>query len=271
MPKMSKISVCLPIHDEERYLPYSFRSLKECPIDELVVLFDRCSDRSEAIFDKVHFPFKTTVLHKSDQKWRCPTAEVFEILFSQAQGDIIFDMAGDIVPDPAMFSALHFLDSDIVSFMYLNRDLLAHRFHQYYIDFHKKYINIAKLWKGPLAWRTGLFGCKREVWEENHFRDVPSEYDDFLERSVFQHGRIYKFVKSTKNLHLRVGLSKSRQSLQGMSRAQRGDHPLKALGHSMLLFKPWVFTYYLQERKYQLYKTQKWSKEGYDRPEKASN
>ena len=259
------ISVCLPIHNEERYLKYSLPALMRCQIDELIVLFDRCTDNSELLTMRMlkHNPPKLRVLHKMDQAWHCPTAEVFERLFSEAEGDIIYAMAADIVPDPKMFDESHFINADIMSYLYLNHDLENHRFHQQYINFLKKYVNVAKSWRGELAWKSGLFGCTKQVYVNTHFHDVPSEYDDFLERALAQ-GYRYRFNRETRNLHLRVGLSKSRQYLQGMSRAQRRVHPLMVLGHSIMCLKPYVWTSYLQERRYGLYKSRKWGKEGYE-------
>lgn len=261
------ISICLPIHNEETYLPYSIPALVKASVDELVILLDRCTDNSEHIikrlFSALKPSFDVKILRKTGQKWKCPTAEVFEILFSEAKGDLIYTMACDIIADPRMFNPEPYQKADIVSYFYYNYDLHRFKIHQHYLNFLKRYINIAKIWKRELAWKSGLFGCKREVWENIHFRDVPSEYDDFLERAL-KKGYRYKFVKTTRNLHLRVGLSKSRQYLQGMSRAQRNVHPLMVLGHSLICLKPYVWVSYLHERKYQLYKTRKWGKEGYE-------
>jgi len=257
-----KVTVCLPIHNEEGFLPYSLPSLLASPIDELIILLDRCTDRSEEIVKSVRYPFNTTILIKSTQRWHCPTAEVFEILFSEATGNIIYTMAADIIADPQMFNPDHFIDADIVSFFYYNYDPHRYRLHQHYLNFMKRYINISRLWKGELGWRSGLFAMKREVWENVHFRDVPSEYDDIMERAL-RKGYKYKFVKSTRNLHLRAGLSKSRQYLQGMSRAQRNVHPLMVLGHSLICFKPYVWAAYLLEKRYRLYSKRRWGKEGY--------
>jgi len=51
--------------------------------------------------------------------------------------------------------------------------------------------------------------------------------------------------------------------LQGMSRAQRGVHPLMVLGHSLVQLKPYVWVSYWYERKYRLFEKRKWGKEGY--------
>ena len=259
-----KLSVVLPVHNEEAYLPYSLNTLAKAHINELVIVLDRCSDNSEMIIksfaELVEYDVK--VVKKNFQHWHCCTAEVFELGLQHTTGDLLYVSAADIIHDLKQFNPTFFKDADVVSFFYFNFDLHRYKLKQSYMNFMKRYINISRLWKRKLAWRSGLFGCKREVWEKLHLHDVPSEYDDFLERAV-KAGYRYKFVKDMKNLHLRVGLTKDRQMLQGMSRAQRNVHPLMVFGHSMLMLKPYVWLSYWYERKYRFYKTQKWGKTGY--------
>ncbi|RLI52053.1 MAG: hypothetical protein DRP09_18585 [Candidatus Thorarchaeota archaeon] len=257
------ISVVMPVHNEEEYLPYSLPSLIKSPIDELVVVLDRCTDHSEKIIRKTRFPFKVVLIEKNQQNWRCPTAEVFELGFSFATGDLFYTMAADMIVDPKQFNPKLFEDADLISFFYYNYDLHHYKIKQWYLNFLKKYVNISWLWKGKaLAWQSGHMGFKREVWETLHIRDVPSEYDDFQKRAL-QHGFRYKFVKNVNNLHLRVGLRKDRQMLQGMSRAQRNVHPLLVLGHSIVQMKPYVWTSYYYERKYKIFEKRKWGKNGF--------
>lgn len=257
-----KITVVMPIHNEAEYLPYSLAGLIKCPIDELIIILDRCSDNSEKIINSVHFPFDLKVIKKDKQAWKCPTAEVFEIGFSKAEGDIIYVGAGDLVYTPEMFKAEYFLKNDFVMFFYWGYDLLGKfQIRQHFLNFAKKFLTV-RLNKGKKRYRSGVFGCKRELWEKLHFRDVPSEYDDLHTRAL-EHGFRTDFVKGLNIFHLRVGLMKSRQYLQGMSRAHNGYSPLKVFLHSLVFLKPYVWLAYYQERKYGIYKKQKWSKEGY--------
>jgi len=257
-----EVSVVMPVHNEEQYLPYSLASLLQCPIDELVVVLDRCTDKSEEIIKKTTFPYKVKIVWKDYQKWRCPTAEVFEVGFQHSTGDLLYTMAADMYVDPAQFNPQHFNDADIIAFFYYNLDLHHYKVRQWYLNFLKKHLNIARLWKGKLAKQSGHMAFRRKVWETLHLRDVPSEYDD-LQKRALQHGFRYKFVENVKNLHLRVGLRKDRQMLQGMSRAQRGVHPFMVLGHSLVQLKPYVWVSYWYERKYRLFEKRKWGKEGY--------
>lgn len=264
--KENTFSVVMPVHNEEMYLPYSLAGLRKCPIDELIVILDRCSDNSEKILNSVCFPFDVKVIKKDKQAWRCPTAEVFEIGFRKAKGDIIFVGAGDLIYTPEMFRVEYFNKSDLVMFFYWSYDILGKfQIRQQFLNFMKQYFTFP-LRSNKKRFRSGVFGCKRELWEKVHFRDVPSEYDDLHSRALKQGFRT-DYVKGLPIFHLRVGLTKSRQYLQGMSRAHSGYSPLKVFLHSLVFMKPYLWLAYYQERKYGLYKKQKWTKEGYEKTE----
>lgn len=250
------------MHNEAQYLPLSLPVLANAPIDEIIFVFDRCTDQSEAIVRAHTFPFPIQTVTKTTQEWHCPTAEVFEIGFQHATGDLLYTMAADFLVDPRCFNPALFQDADILAFFYYNADPSHYRLRQWYLNFLKKHVNIARLWKGPLAWQSGHMAFTREVWETLHLRDEPSEYDDLQKRALAA-GFRYKFVKDVTNRHLRVGLRKDRQILQGMSRAKRGVHPLMVLGHSIVQLKPHVWVSYWHERRLRLFETQKWGKNGY--------
>jgi glycosyltransferase involved in cell wall biosynthesis len=256
------MSLVLPCHNEENFLPYSLPSIKRAPIDELVVVLDRCTDRTEQLIDSVDFPFPVKKVVKTEQKWHSPTAEVFELGFKNSSGDLLFSTAGDMILDPIQFDPALFKDADFLCFFYYNRDLQRYKIRQWYENFLKRYLPLAQLWRGVLGRQSGHMAFTRECWEKIHVRDQPSEYDDFQRRALAE-GFRYKWCGFTKNVHLRAGLSKDRQELQGMSRALRKVHPALVFGHALLHMKPHVFTGYLQERSQNLFKQQVWKKDGH--------
>ena len=260
----TKISVVLPVHNEETYLPYSLNGLKDAPVDELIFVLDRCTDNSETIIRRFakSAKYKVKIIKKLTQQWHCPTAEVFEIGFSHATGDYIFVAAGDLVYCKEMFNPQLFKKIDFIMYFYWNYDIKRRfQFRQHFLNFMKKYLTVP-IRRKKARYRSGVFGCKREVWQKLHFKDVPSEYDDLYSRAI-EHGYKTKFVQGLPIFHLRVGLTHDRQYLQGMSRAQRGYHPVKVFLHSLIFLKPYVWTSYWFERKYRLFEKRKWSKNGY--------
>lgn len=263
MSKKQTISVVMPIHNEEEYLPYSLPSLLKSRIDELVIVLDRCTDKSEEIIRKTVFPYPVKIIVKSEQKWKCPTAEVFEIGFSHATGDLFYSMAGDMVTDPSIYDSGFFNDADIIAFFYYSYDRRFSMLYQWYLNFLKKHFNIARLWKGKLAKQSGHMAFKREVWEQLHIEDSASEYDN-LQKRALEARYTYKFVDNCRNFHLRAGIRKDRQTLQGISRAHRGTPWFMVLGHSIILLKPYVWVAYRMEKQHSIFKGRKWGKNGYE-------
>lgn len=253
-----KISVVMPVHNEEKYLPYSLKPLKECPIDEMIFILDRCTDRSKEMIESITFPFKVKIIEKQFQNWNCPTAEVFEIGFKESSGDWIHVHAGDLIYPPSMFDQKYYdLGYDMLMYFYYSLDLTRFKIRQQFLNLCKRYLTV------PSKKRSGVFSCKRTLWDKIHFRDVPSEYDDFYKRALMIGAKVGFIVPEDKIQHLRVGLTKDRQYLQGMSRAHSNRNPVPVLLHSMLFLKPWVFVAYYQEKTHGIYKKKKWGKEGY--------
>jgi len=253
----------MPCHDEEHLLPYVLPSIQASPIDELVVVLDRCTDHSEQILDRCSFPFKVRKVVKKNQSWSCPTAEVFELGFQEARGDLLFTTAADMVLDPHQFKASFFNDADFMSFFYYNMDVGSYsgfrHIRQWYENFLTRF-QVSRFLKGALGKQTGHMALTKECWEKLHVKDTPSEFDDFKERAL-DAGFKYRWHGETRNFHLRAGLSRNRQLLQGISRSQRKVNPLMVLGHSVLHFKPSVFLGYLQEKKHHVFSQRQWSKE----------
>ena len=48
-----KFSVIVPIHNEEEFLPYSLPSVYALNPEEVLLLFDRCSDKSANVASKI--------------------------------------------------------------------------------------------------------------------------------------------------------------------------------------------------------------------------
>ena len=82
-----RISVVIPVHNEERYLRYSLPSLKCLDVDEFVFVLDRCTDHS---FDLIIRAMKrATIIIKKKKRWRNGCAEAFQMGFDEAKGDVI--------------------------------------------------------------------------------------------------------------------------------------------------------------------------------------
>lgn len=98
-----RASVVIPVHNEEKYLPYCIMELLKSPLYEVVFVLDRCSDRSLEIVESVNFPFRTKVIEIKKKEWNSPTAEPVFRGFKEATGDVAYAVGSDFYLDPAIF------------------------------------------------------------------------------------------------------------------------------------------------------------------------
>jgi len=245
-----KISVVMPIHNEEQYLPYSLSSLVDAPIDELVIVLDRCTDRSKEIverFKQLPHRFAVKVFVKEDRKWRSSIAEAFEYAFSKATGDIIYSMAGDFVTDISIYNPEYFDGYDMVSFSYETRNIKHFDLRAYINNFLRRYIHTSKYF-GSYGEISGHFAVRQKIWRQIRFRDN-DDHDTLFWHDFFKQGYKHRFIRPTHNFHLRPSLTHEKQLVQGESRARRHMNLLKVLIHSIVYVKPYVFVGYLHEKR----------------------
>ena len=269
-----KLSGVMPIHNEEAYLPYSLHALRKASINELVIVLDRCTDKSESIIQKFArlTPYPVKIIKKSTSTWRNPGSEAFELGIKHSSGDIIYVIGADLLCDHRIFDRSLWEDETIgtLSFRYWHYQLygnLWERIHPIYENILMKVLSDISPYKQN--YHSGLYACRSEVWDKIHLKDVPSEYDvflkdvqhllikgkskvpvqydDFLERT----SRFYKhrFIMNVNNIHLRAGLTRSRQILQGISRFYSGYPLWKVIAHMLLHLKLYVFWSYWKTKK----------------------
>lgn len=247
-----KVSVALPVHNEEKYLPYSLGSLVDAPIDELVVVLDRCSDHSKEIVERFKNEWSTfpvEIYEKSWHRWRYK-AEAWQFAFAQATSDIVYGLGADLCADHAMFNLAPFKDANVAltNYRYYPCNLTKFDFNACWDTVLLKLLDRISPYKG--SQRSGVFALRKSVWEQlGGFADVPSEVDVFRQ-AVVDHGYTFVHDPSTKVLHLRGGYDRARQYLQGVARWQQLSYPLwKVVAHCFLHFKPHVLPGYLHSRR----------------------
>ena len=236
-----RISVVIPVHNEERYLRYSLPSLKCLDVDEFVFVLDRCTDHS---FDLIIRAMKrATIIIKKKKRWRNGCAEAFQMGFDEARGDVILAAGADLIIDPEIPRLIRclFRDSRLgtVCFRYLNYDLfsLKGRIHGFYENIYKTVIQQFR----KEARHTGFYAFRKEMMREiGGLRDVPSEYDEFCRRVKKSRWRLL-YVPYTRTLHLRPGLSRDKQYIQGLARFHLPQYNLaKTVLHAFVHLKPYL-------------------------------
>ncbi|MCJ7634249.1 glycosyltransferase [Candidatus Bathyarchaeota archaeon] len=112
---MRKVSLVMPIHNEEEYLPKSLKSLKEIEdqLSELIFILDRCTDNSEGLV-KHWFP-NAKIIKKNVSGWRNSLAENFQLGLQQSKGEVICTMDADIAAPNDLDKLLQELKGDVAS------------------------------------------------------------------------------------------------------------------------------------------------------------
>jgi glycosyltransferase involved in cell wall biosynthesis len=235
----------MAVHNEEAYLPLSLESLKEAPISELVVVLDRCTDRSEAIVRK-EFP-EARIITKTEAKWKNSYAENLQIGFNNSSMDIMCIQDADIKSSPKVFQVLEGkLDDTIASVSpaletYKRASLLNFVYHYW-----EKTFELISLGREP---RGGFRLIKRKALEKvGGFKDVEAP-DTQLDLDLRKAGYESKFVKEVTCLHLRkVSANRAIRSqiLSGRMRRKMKMPFLRVLAHSLVRLRPFVLYGYLK-------------------------
>jgi len=240
--KQFRLSGAMPVHNEEKYLPYGLASLTEAPLDELCIVLDRCNDRSEQIIKnwikRCKPKYKVVLYSKQDSYWRNKRAEAFQKAFELCSGDVIYSLAPDCIYPKQIFNWKIFLHYDFVAFYYRPYDLQKPAVYSAYSHILTR---IRGFKNHPLPFRMGVFGVKRELWQKiGGFRDTEQhgfieEYDLIL-RLQRAKAKMH-FIKDANVLHLRH-FKPGKWYREGQFRARLGIGLLKTLIHSIVLFAP---------------------------------
>lgn len=245
-----KISVVMPVHNEQDYLPYSLASLKDMEINELVIVLDRCTDQSEHIVNNFSkYPnFPVRIFRKNLKKWK-HIAEVWHYTISRATNKIVYPLGADVIADPSMFNLQPFNNPKVAVVTYRHypyRLGTVHLREGWEILLSK---TLDKLGKFKVT-QFGVFGLRKTIFEElGGFHDVISPFNDYKQR-VLKAGYTCLHNTSTSILHLRPEWDRQRQHSLGRARAIELHYSLwRVLVHSFLHLKPHVLTGYLDARR----------------------
>ena len=112
---MTRISLVMPIHNEEECLPKSLESLKrvEGQFSEFIFVLDRCMDNSETIV-KQWFP-NAKVIRKQIASWKNSLAENFQLGFQASVGDVLCTMDADATAPDSLDRLLRELKGNVAS------------------------------------------------------------------------------------------------------------------------------------------------------------
>lgn len=247
-----KKSLVVGVHDGLKYLPYTLpyvSALTLCLVDEVVFILDRVDDMDayRKLIAK-WVPIKSKIYFKLSKKWEYGPAETFNLGLSMCSGDILYVSAEDIALDPNNFKDEYWEDEDVamVDFRYYQRDPFKWNFH---VKWDNMILKVSDRVFRYGTVRSGIFGVRREVFEElGGLKDCPTE-EDFLRKDIIERGYKHLHIKSAENYHLRPSYDRARQIMQGISRREQGFSLKKTIAHSILHLKPFVLYGYLKRQR----------------------
>ena len=238
-----KITCVMACRDEEQYLPYSLASLRKLPIDELVVVLDRCRDGSRRLIEN-NWHGALTIFEKEKTEWQNPCAEAKQSGLMLVDDGLVFMTDADmLVSDSSVKKAREFLERNkslkIICFIYNQYSLGGSILNRIQDELCNFYWFVSR----KLAWqpgRSGIYMARSEIAE---LHDEPSEYDSLMAT----HKTV---VVKTNFLHLRPRYSRKDQIARGKARAHMPQYSLfKVLVTSFLTLQPHLISGYLNEKR----------------------
>ncbi|HLE74762.1 MAG TPA: glycosyltransferase family 2 protein [Candidatus Bathyarchaeia archaeon] len=245
MPTKPLISLIMPIHNEEEYLPESLKTLKniENQFFEFIFILDRCTDNSGSIVMQ-WFP-NAKIIKKESSKWKNSLAENFQLGLEASKGNIICTQDADATAPPNLGSLLDKLQGDVASVAptLLTRKDASFLNRLYY--WWEKTRRFAPLGEEP---RGAFRLIRRECLEQvGGFKDVIAQ-ETQLDIELRNSGYRSIVVKDAVYYHLRkFSFRKAIRSQIQAGRMRRQLHmPFwRVLGHSVLRLRPFVVYGYL--------------------------
>jgi len=243
----TKFSVVTPIHNEAEYLLYSLPSIYRLDPDEVVLIFDRCTDNSrevsEEIAEKMGFTQRTEFVEMNGPSpgWAFRKAFLRRYGYKLVRNDLILNVDADMYLDPSIQEHIQSVGRDgvgIVSFGYLDKPYSIR-------SFIKRIITSLFPFKGF----SGLFAFSKRAWmstesEESARRIILSE-DSHLCINIMRNYERRFF--NTRTLHMRPNENTRRHFMRGIAywTTVRERSTLRILLHSILMIRPAVLSGYL--------------------------
>jgi glycosyltransferase involved in cell wall biosynthesis len=251
-----KVSVVMPIHNEEDLLPYSLRALLSAPAHEFIFVLDRCTDNSKNVVSRFAASVgRCKILEKREASWLNAAAEAYDFGAQYASGDWIYFIDADTVVDRRVFDPKYWQQGNAFRFRYYNYDIRG-------IPIRSAYEKVLLRITERLGISTGHFATvvsfKGDYWRKTRHelqspwrlaKEVPLENIEGLRKNptlalrgiILQEQRRYERdfvrVRDTNCLHLRPKNSTDQQELQGIARYVLGYPLWKVLLHSIMYFE----------------------------------
>jgi len=244
-----KISIIMPVHNEEKYLPYALKPIEKLKIHEIVFVLDNCTDNSEKIvrgFISKHRNSKIVYMIK--HKWLNKAFETYDFGAQHATGEYIFFVGSDVIVDPKIFTEKYCRSHNALKFRFYNYDLYGSRIGYAY----EKVLFVILNKFGFAKEQCFVEAFKKDYWQKTRRENPPEDITGFFKRpkevlrAILEEsyeGK-FKYITTVKCLHLRPKLTKEQQLLRGLARCIL-EYPFwKVLLHSILFNRIYILVGY---------------------------
>lgn len=244
-----KFSVILPVHNEEEMLRITLPSVKNLNPSEVVIIFDRCTDKSELIAKKILKDKLVSIHINKKSNWRHHLSYLYHLGVQYAKYDKMLFTQADIYLDSKMIDEIEAFKRGMVSFRVifpLSPSISDLRFilHLIWNIMIMMVTTIPGLGEGF----TGVFIIDKETYYKNPLKpDDELEFDSALLEKIKEINAPYKFI-NTKCLNLRPW-KEGRMYELGKAKAKIGKGMWRVLAFSITRLMPQVFVGYLHERR----------------------
>jgi len=244
--------VIMGAHNEQEYIRYPLLSLSNQTIkpSKLVVVLDRCTDRTPEIVSKLakELPFKVDVIFKDRAGWVYSQAENLELGRKRTSSEFVAIVDADVILDKTYFEFL--LKNFRRDVGVLSGDVIT-VWNGLFGSLYYAWDRISRRVKLPA--QENVRGCamliRSDALDEiGGFADVFSP-DTYVQMKIRGLGYKVMLLREVKAYHIRrMGFSKifANQYAMGISRAHLGFSLVKTLAHSAFRCRPLVLAGYLK-------------------------
>lgn len=247
MEKGHKFSVVIPVHNEEKYLKYSYSSVVRLYPDEIIVILDRCFDKSKEVIEKIHEKYNDDIslffiTISSKSSWKMHVAYLRRLAYKKTRNNIILNTSADLVLDIRIKTLIKCLKRNI---KLINLGFLDYPYN-IKCFLRKIYSEFT-----PIKGYSGLIIFDKNAWEETEnqeeIKNISSSEDTFLQLAIKSK---YKTLHvNTNTFHLRPTESKVYQQKRGKNYYQLlNASMLKIFLMSFFMLRPYMFSSYMRER-----------------------
>jgi len=245
-----RFSVAVPIHNEEKFLPYTLPSIFRLDPNEVILIFDRCTDKSIPISRKIseHINYKGVIkfieVNNPSPEWASRIAFLRMYAFKLASNDIILNTDADIILDPKIKDYLKLIGKNNIGLISFSRKEYPFTFQNFVSNLISAII--------PTIGFAGTYAFSKkalhETINEKFMKQIHSAEDTYIHIMISKKYKT-KFIR-TNNIHLRPREDKKRHYSKGVSRWWIKHDPLwRVFLHSLVYLRPMVFVGYMHARR----------------------